>query len=179
MLDRRVGCLPVVEDEVLVGIITTSDILASRAHQPRRSPGPRSLSVADAMTRAPQTARPEDSLREAIHRMSRAGIRHLPVVDDRFHVLGILSDRDIRNVVGDVAEADQAEEPNAEIAFQLQVAEVMTAPALTVNQAENLREVMGDLIDQRVGAFAVTDHEDHLVGILSYVDVLTALYHQG
>jgi CBS-domain-containing membrane protein len=50
---------------------------------------------------------------------------------------------------------------------------------MTVNQREELVQVTGDLVDQRVGAFAVIDDRQHLVGMLSYVDVLSAVYRHG
>jgi CBS domain-containing protein len=73
MLDRRLGCLPVVDSGRLIGIVTTSDILAVHVQATRAAPAP--ITVADVMTRAPHTARPEDNLLDAIVRMSRAGDR--------------------------------------------------------------------------------------------------------
>ena len=53
------------------------------------------------MTRAPTTAAADDHLLDAAARMAERNVRHLPIVDGDRHVVGILSDRDVRTAVGD------------------------------------------------------------------------------
>src|SRR4029079_5427490 len=55
------------------------------------------------MTRAPTTAAADDNLLDAAARMAERNVRHLPIVDGDRHVVGILSDRDVRTWVGDSA----------------------------------------------------------------------------
>ena len=82
-----------VEDEgALVGIFTERDLLnrvdysdALWSH----------VVVRDVMTPHPMVTRPDDSLSEALRRLTQGHRRHLPVVDDRGHVLGLISIRDI------------------------------------------------------------------------------------
>jgi CBS domain-containing protein len=82
-----------VEDEgALVGIFTERDLLnrvdysdALWSH----------VVVRDVMTPHPMVIRPDDSLSEALRRLTQGHRRHLPVVDDRGHVLGLISIRDI------------------------------------------------------------------------------------
>lgn len=52
------------------------------------------------MTTSLQAAFPDDPLLEAAPRMFQHGSRHLPLVDGMRRVVGMLSDRDIREAVG-------------------------------------------------------------------------------
>src|SRR6185295_15230521 len=88
---RGIGCLPVVEAEHLIGIITRRDLLAERLDggteaRAAEAAGAKSrdrvgtrLVVDDAMSRNPSTVSPNDTLRTAVDQMGRHGVRHLPV----------------------------------------------------------------------------------------------------
>ena len=172
MVARQVSCLPVVEDGELVGMLTTTDLVglplaAAAAAQPGAEPR-----VEVAMHRDPASVGPQAPLLEAVGLMVDRGARHIPVVDDDRHVIGILSDRDVRTAIGDPLEALHAELPEVE---ELRVASVMTTHVTTVTEAASLAEAAHHFIDERVGALPVVDGEQRLVGILSYVDVIRAL----
>ena len=67
--------VPVVEDEHLVGIVTTTDI--------SRADGlPSETTVRDVMTPRPITVTPKTPVSRALERMAALGIGRLPVVDD-------------------------------------------------------------------------------------------------
>jgi CBS domain-containing protein len=53
------------------------------------------------MTPHPMVIRPDDSLSEALRRLTQGHRRHLPVVDDRGHVLGLISIRDILSYIAE------------------------------------------------------------------------------
>ena len=62
------------------------------------------------MTHAPTTAAADDNLIDAAARMADRNVRHLPVVDGERHVVGMLSDRDVRTQVGDSSRTLRPEE---------------------------------------------------------------------
>jgi acetoin utilization protein AcuB len=119
------------------------------------------------MTPAPATAAADDSLLDAAARMSDRGVRHLPVVDGDRRIIGMLSDRDVRTAVGDVARG-----ADTSLGRGLRVADVMTRDAYVVGQNAPFADLVQLFIDQRIGAVPVVDERGHLVGIISYVDVL-------
>ena len=123
------------------------------------------------MTRAPSTVSADDSLLDAAARMADRGVRHLPVVDGDRHVVGMLSDRDVRTVVGDSTHLPRPDHAPVHMRA-LRVCDVMTRDALVVRQNTPFADVVKVFTDQRVGAVPVVDDADHLVGIISYVDVL-------
>jgi CBS domain-containing protein len=122
------------------------------------------------MTRAPATAAADDSLIDAAARMADRNVRHLPVVDGDRHVVGMLSDRDVRTLFGDSSRSLRPSD--ALVRMQsLRVADAMTRDAFVVRQDAAFDEVVRVFTAQRVGAVPVIDEGDRLVGIISYVDV--------
>jgi CBS domain-containing protein len=121
------------------------------------------------MTRVLVTAA-DDTLIDAAARMAERNVRHLPVVDGDRHVVGILSDRDVRTLIGDSSRSLRPNE--ALVRMQtLRVADAMTRDAFVVRQDAPFPDVARVFTDQRVGAVPVVDDADRLVGIISYVDV--------
>ena len=55
--------------------------------------------VRDRMTRTVATTHPEVPVMAARDLMKKRGLRHLPVVDQRERLVGIVTDRDLRQVV--------------------------------------------------------------------------------
>jgi CBS domain-containing protein len=90
MSARDIGCVLVVEDEQLVGILSEGDVLKrviAPGHDADR------LSVRDVMTRTPDTVRPQQSVNDAIRMMNEFGYRHLPVVDEG-RICGVMTMKD-------------------------------------------------------------------------------------
>lgn len=103
MRDANVGIVPVVDDMAdmrLQGVITDRD-LAIR-HVAENCQGP--CRVGDHMTRSRIDAvRPDTDVDEVIEVMERDQIRRVPVLDDDYRLLGIISQADIATR-GDVSE---------------------------------------------------------------------------
>jgi CBS domain-containing protein len=93
MNERHIGAVLVLDGGRLNGILTERDVL--RAVAAGRVEG---SSVADWMTRRPETIEPSDSTTHAAMLMTHGGFRHLPVVEGE-SVVGMLSIRDVVRVV--------------------------------------------------------------------------------
>jgi len=85
------GCVLVVDGGTLVGIFTERDVLNRIDHSDAVWTR---VAVGDIMTPNPTVIRPEDSLAEALHRLTGGHRRHLPVVDEG-GIRGVISIRDI------------------------------------------------------------------------------------
>lgn len=90
MYENRIGCLVVVEENRCVGIITERDFV--RLFYQRIDPDSR---VGEYMTKPAVTVSEDASVNEARNIMETHSIRHLPVVDRRGSLVGIVSIRDI------------------------------------------------------------------------------------
>lgn len=102
---RRVGAMVILNEAGhLIGVISERDIVRQVA---RAGAAALKSTVADAMTRQVVTARPGDTIEQAMNRMTDRRIRHLPVVDGN-QLLGVVS-------IGDLV-ARRLAEATAEVA---------------------------------------------------------------
>ncbi|MEG0009345.1 MAG: HPP family protein [Aeromonas sp.] len=92
---HRIKALPVVDGELLVGIITLHDLMIDQgSHQPRALLALETQTVADLMTRTVQTARQDQPLHDLVRAFSDGGLHHMPVVDGE-RLVGILTQSDM------------------------------------------------------------------------------------
>jgi CBS domain-containing protein len=91
MLERKIGCVVVVEREKVVGIVTESDLIrcAASGFDPNRK------LVKDVMNSPPVTCTPEAPVEEAYAHMRKNNIRHLPIVDEDGALVGIVTMKDL------------------------------------------------------------------------------------
>lgn len=92
------GAVVVEDGGALVGIFTERDLLNRVDHS---DPLWSHLLVRDVMTPHPMVIHADDSLTEALRKMTQGHRRHLPVVDERGRVLGMLSIRDVLTFVAE------------------------------------------------------------------------------
>jgi len=92
MRDHDCGCIPVVDHDVVVGIVTDRDI-ALAAAQADKSPS--QLRLSQIMTNKVFVVGPETSVADAEVMMREQQIRRLPVVDQDSRPIGMLSINDI------------------------------------------------------------------------------------
>lgn len=103
MAERQVGALLVMREGRLAGIVTERDIavrVVAKGLSPEATP------VAMVMTQQPDSLNPGDTASAALEKMQRRGCRHLPVVDVRGAVVGMVSLRDLHRAVQADLEAD-------------------------------------------------------------------------
>ena len=101
MNDNSVGCLVVIDEGKVIGIFTERDILR-RIVAERRDPG--TTKVQEVMTREIVGCSMETDLEEARSVFKNRRIRHLPVVDDSKHLLGLISIGDLNAFEADTQE---------------------------------------------------------------------------
>jgi acetoin utilization protein AcuB len=126
------------------------------------------------MTRDPVTVAVSAPVREAASLLFTFGFRHLPVVDDRKKLVGMVSDRDMRGFSAPYLIADEyvGSGPGA---LDAPVEELLDGDVLSVRPDSDLADVVGLMLRNRVGAVPVVDDEGFVMGIVSYVDILRAL----
>jgi CBS domain-containing protein len=122
------------------------------------------MKVVDVMTEAPVTVTPADTIRHAKALMSEHGIRQLPVVQGRA-LVGVITDRDIRSILGDEPEART-------MALQTLVGAVMSTEPVTLSPHDDLQTAVAALIDEKFGGFPVVDQDVGLLGIVTHIDLL-------
>ncbi len=166
----KLGAMPVVEMGKLLGIATVSDVLDAEVREAMAPAPVRIATAADAMTPWPYTIGPEAPLGDAVVKMFDHHIRHLPVVDSRSNIVGMLSERDVRSAVGDPVQYLEMRGP-----VRLHVRDVMTRPVVAVPFDRPLVEIARAFADHQIGALPIVDKFGALIGIVSYVDTLRML----
>jgi predicted transcriptional regulator len=100
MRDAHVGFLVVFDQgdnlKQPIRVLTDRDIVLEVL---AREVGPRSVRVEDVMTREPLIARASDELTDLVQGMRLAGVRRVPVVDDRRALSGVVAVDDAIDLV--------------------------------------------------------------------------------
>lgn len=89
---KQFGCVLVVDDGKLVGILTERDIISKAIGTGKEL---NEIPVEEIMTPKPQSFQPDDSLAFVMNAMVVGGYRHIPVVDNNGAPLAVVSIKDI------------------------------------------------------------------------------------
>lgn len=138
---------------------------------------PQSTSAVDHMSWPAVTIRADASLGHAVALMRTHRIRHLPVLDSDGRLVGMLSDRDLRSVLGHLEGPDPAPATPPGTGT-VTVTTAMTADPLTVRIDTALREVARLMDERRIGAVPVLQGE-RVMGILTRGDIVRAFVRGG
>jgi CBS domain-containing protein len=171
LLEGPYGCLPVLRSGQLVGLVTAIDLLrgflmdlgAVAAHLPVRI----------YRHSAPLTGHQDDLVSHAQQRMQSATIRHLPIVAEDGTLLGLLSDRDLRQAgASTVPLLTRYEAPL--LLMTMQVKDMMTTHVYTVTEETSVAAAGQLFLDHKVGCLPVVDTDHRLTGMLTVTDLLRA-----
>jgi CBS domain-containing protein len=156
----RIGCLPVLSDDNLVGIVTETDLLRAYEHACESDlvSAERDVPVSEPMTGHPVTVSWHTPLAAAEETSRKTQVRHFPVLEGDT-VVGMVSDRDLRKARGRNRVDDTMME------------EIMTKGAVTISPEQSLREAARLMAARSIGALPVVEGED-LVGIVSVKDLV-------
>lgn len=130
------------------------------------------MRVKELMSRVVMTVGTEDSGREALTRMRELKLRHLPVMDLRGKMAGMLTDRDLRHYLFDPAVMRQIGGTSVDSLLEsVSVREIMSAPVVSVEPEEEMETAVGLMRSRKVGSLPVVK-DGQVVGILTETDVL-------
>jgi acetoin utilization protein AcuB len=130
--------------------------------------------ASDVMTPNPVTVGPRTSIGEVADLMRERSIRHVPVVDGGA-LVGMLSDRDLGTVdFGRLLSEEGVDAIRRRLATP--AISIMSSDVISVEPDTSLAEVVGLMLEEKVGAIPVVQPGSRrVVGIVSYVDVLRAV----
>jgi acetoin utilization protein AcuB len=104
--------------------------------------------------------------------MRELKLRHLPVMDLRGKVAGMLTDRDLRHYLFDPAVMRRiGMTPVDALLESVSVREIMSAPVVSVKPEEEMETAVGLMRKRKVGSLLVVEN-GQVVGILTETDVL-------
>jgi acetoin utilization protein AcuB len=128
----------------------------------------------DLMSTNPITIGIDASLREAARLLYTLDFRHLPVIDERGKLVGMLSDRDLHEFSVPYSTTSEylGSDPGA---LDVHVGDRMSGGVLAVKPDDEAADVVDLMLVNKIGAVPVVGDGGKIVGIVSYVDVLRAL----
>jgi len=88
MRDANVGMLPVMDEDVLRGIVTDRDLVVRAMTRDVR---PSEVRVSECLSEPPRCAEPDWTVDEAMEEMARQQVGRLPVVDASGRVIGVVT----------------------------------------------------------------------------------------
>lgn len=139
------------------------------------------MNVADVMSRSPMTIDPDAPIATAIAVMQEREVRHLPVVDDRGRLMGMITDRDLRSAAFAPAIAEHLSivarrrlRGIGQALEGLRVKDAMTWDAVTIDPEAPVAQAAAVMFEGRFGSLPVVEN-GKLVGIVTERDVLKAV----
>lgn len=131
------------------------------------------LHVRDWMRADPLVVQAKDSIERARALCEEHRINQLPVVSGR-SLIGIVTDRDLRDAFPSVAEEARDPELAHDQTVSTQVEAVMSPSVLTVDADDSVARAATIMQEERIGALPVVS-AGRLVGIVTRHDLLRAL----
>jgi len=130
------------------------------------------MRVRELMNRNLVTIGESNSCRDAVARMHRAQIRHLPVLKDDGTLVGVITDRDLRHhLFSPPVYRAIGTSPIDTLLQAARVSEIMSAPAVTVESSQDITEAAGVMLRDKIGSLPVIEG-GRLVGIITETDLL-------
>jgi len=130
--------------------------------------------VTERMSKDLITAGPEMTIFEARTIMTEKGIRHLPIVDPAGKLIGIVTDRDIRDAMPSTLLKKVDYEITLGKIMNYPVGDIMTKNPLSIYAYYTIQDSLLVMQQKKVGALPVIDEDGNLKGILSTRDLLRA-----
>jgi len=128
------------------------------------------LRVRDFMTKDPLTLKEDDLLRQAVEVVMVRRIRHIPVLDEKGSLVGIVTDRDVQGTLPSPLSAAAPEEYEA-LLETTPLARIMTRSVITVGADDLAAEAVETLLASRIDGLPVLEN-GRLVGIFTVRDAL-------
>lgn len=133
-----------------IGVIHKNMSIARQAEQVRKVKRADSGMIYD-----PVTITRDKTVADALRLMRENRIGGIPVIDDERHLIGIVTNRDLR------FQQDMS----------LPVATVMTSENLVTTRHADMEEASQILLQNKIEKLPVVDEENHLVGLITYRDI--------
>ena len=126
------------------------------------------------MTRNPVTVSPE-TLLPAVREILKSGkFRHLPVVDGENHLVGIVTDRDLRSASPSSVLSEERIKACLSELDQTPVSAIMSRAFFTLNPISTLDDALILLDREKIGALPVVDEEQRVICMFSMRDLMAA-----
>ena len=130
----------------------------------------KAVRVKEQMSKNPVTVKPDEGLKDAIWKMEHGHFRHLPVVDEKNKLIGMLTDRDIRVIPPSLALVNK-QDAQVQL-WSISVQQAAVFDPISVKPETTLKEAAELMLRWRVGGLPVVDDKENVLGVITYTDIL-------
>nr|WP_259544614.1 acetoin utilization AcuB family protein [Heyndrickxia oleronia] len=116
------------------------------------------------------TLQPEDTIHSALLIMREKKIRHIPIVDSEQYLLGLVTERDIK----DATPSPLFEKKRLEKELTIPLEQIMNPNVITGHPLDFVEEVAGILYEHRIGCLPIVVNKK-VVGIITGTDILRTM----
>ena len=127
--------------------------------------------IAEIMARHVVTVGMDDELSLMETLLETRGFRHFPVVDEEKKLVGIVSDRDLRDALSPYVHT-AGETPRDEALLHRRAHQLMTRHPVTAAPEDEIDYVARLMLFNGVSAIPIVEAGDRLVGIVTWEDLL-------
>jgi acetoin utilization protein AcuB len=131
------------------------------------------MKVSELMTKDVITVTQEDMADKVFVLFHFEGIRHLPVVTEKGTLVGVISDRDIKKVLGPRRTTQIQKDGTVSSVSSRRVRTMMRRQPFTIGPNEKAADAAAIMVKKKIGALPVVQNKK-LVGIITATDVLKA-----
>ena len=126
------------------------------------------------MTKDVVTTTPETSMMKASKIMKEKGISRLPVVDEKGVLVGIISDRDVKDASPSKATTLDMHELYY-LLSEIKIKDIMTKKVVTIKTGETVDTAAAIMLEHKIGGMPVVDQANKVVGIVTDSDIFKVL----
>ncbi len=131
------------------------------------------MKVRDLMTRKVITATAEDKVDRIFFLFHYENIRHIPIVSEKGKLVGIISDRDIKKILGPRQKQHESKDGTVLTVSARKVRTIMRREPVTISPEEKAADAASIMVKRKIGALPVIN-KGKLVGIITATDILKA-----
>ncbi|WP_099158794.1 acetoin utilization AcuB family protein [Virgibacillus ndiopensis] len=115
------------------------------------------------------TLSPKATIAEALQLLHEHRIRHIPIINSDRSVIGIVSDRDVRDASPSIFSKDTDQN-----VLQNEIQSIMSTPVVTVHPLDFVEEIAGIFYEEEFACLPVVSN-DKLIGVVTEKDMLHTL----
>ena len=116
-------------------------------------------------------ARDDSNLKELSSHFVEHNIHHLPVVDEKGSLTGILSDRDVNQSLSPFLDTDLERQQDKDC-LKILARDIMTKEPITVTEDTRIDTASILLLEHNFSCLPVVNEDDNLVGLVTWKDIL-------
>lgn len=120
------------------------------------------------MTKNVMTLAPTDSIHSALLLIREKKIRHIPIVDENYHLIGLVSDRDLRDATPSIFRTEEFKED-----LYKPISSIMKTNIISGHPLDFVEEIGAIFCENNISCLPIVK-EKKLVGIITSSDLLQA-----